>query len=152
MKRTTRAFVSSTMKDLRKERAAVCEALLMQEVMPVSMEFFPCSNRKPEDFIRFKMSRCDFSILIVGNRYGSKSNGKSFTEMEYDMANELGIPIYVFISDSKSDDSPESEDDIMSLIAFKRRIKEEHTVAFFSNSDDLKAKVLNAVCYEHNDI
>ena len=40
---------------------------------------------------------CDYCVLIIAHRYGSKKNGKSYAQMEYEYVVSKNIPILVFM-------------------------------------------------------
>ena len=46
------------------------------------------------------MADCDYYIVIIKRRYGAIGpGGKSFTEMEFDYASQIGLPILAFLYD-----------------------------------------------------
>lgn len=90
-------FVSSTYEDLKEERAEVMRALLECDCIPCGMELFPSANDDSWTFIKSVIEECDYYLLLVAGRYGSISTeGKSFTEMEFRYAMEIGKPIISF--------------------------------------------------------
>jgi hypothetical protein len=52
MERRYQVFVSSTYKDLRKERAKVTEALLQLDCFPAGMELFPAAGEDSWSLIK----------------------------------------------------------------------------------------------------
>lgn len=91
-------FVSSTFRDLRRERQAVLDAILELGHFPAGMEVFPAANATPWTLIDAIISESDYYVLIVGGIYGNTDEaGLSYTEREYDLACEKGIPILAFL-------------------------------------------------------
>lgn len=91
-------FISSTFEDLREERAAVQKAVLQLGCLPIGMELFPSADDDAWGYIKGEIERCDYYVLIVGNRYGSVDpDGVSFTEREYRLARQLNKPCVVFV-------------------------------------------------------
>ena len=91
-------FVSSTFADLKDERAAVVQALMEMDCIPAGMEAFPAVDENQLEFIKSVINDCDYYVLIIGGRYGSvDEKGVSYTQREYEYANELGIPILAFV-------------------------------------------------------
>ena len=88
MDKRYQVFVSSTFKDLQDERREVMQALLSLDCIPTGMELFPAADDDSWELIKRFIAGCDYYIVIVGGRYGSEGNGKSYTEMEYDYAVE----------------------------------------------------------------
>ena len=90
--------MSSTFEDLRDERSEVQKALLKLNCLPVGMELFPAADDETWEFIRSQIGDSDYYVLLVAGRYGSLGlDGKSFTEMEFDYAQELKIPTIGFV-------------------------------------------------------
>ena len=97
LKRRYQVFVSSTYEDLKEERQHVIQALLETKCIPLGMELFPAASVEQWDLIKRVIEECDYYIVIVAGRYGSlNADGKSFTEMEFDYAIEIGKPIIGF--------------------------------------------------------
>ncbi|MCL2602841.1 MAG: DUF4062 domain-containing protein [Defluviitaleaceae bacterium] len=92
-------FISSTYKDLVKERQKVIDVVLQSDCVPVGMEYFNAADDEQFEIIKRLIDDCDYYILIIGGRYGSlhPDTGISYTEMEYDYAVEQGIPVLVFV-------------------------------------------------------
>lgn len=105
MEKAIKVFVSSTYMDLKDQRDTVAKSINDNEAIPgivfksVVMERFHASNRPTLDYIKEKISQCQYYILIIGARYGSidPKSGLSFTEQEYDYAIKEGIPVLAFI-------------------------------------------------------
>ncbi len=98
MEKKYQVFVSSTYEDLRVERQEVIHALLELDCIPSGMELFPAANEDQWSLITGVIDECDYYILILGGRYGSKgSDGIGYTEKEYRYALETGKPIIAFL-------------------------------------------------------
>lgn len=121
-------FVSSTYQDLVEERKEVIQALLELDCIPVGMELFPATNEDQWSLIRELIDDCDYYILIIGGRYGSlNKDGISYTQMEYEYANEIGLPIISFLHKSpesiivsktdKNNDKAEKLDSFRELVS-----------------------------------
>jgi hypothetical protein len=62
------------------------------------MELFPAADDAAWKVIKRFIAGCDYYIVIVGGRYGSKGpRKKSYTEMEYDYAVAEGLPVLAFL-------------------------------------------------------
>lgn len=98
MEKRYQVFISSTFVDLVDERREVMQALLELDCMPAGMELFPAGNDDQWTLIKGVIEQSDYYLVILGGRYGSMTEeGISFTEMEYDYAVELGIPVMGFV-------------------------------------------------------
>jgi hypothetical protein len=96
--RIYKVFVSSTLEDLRDERAEVQTALLKLNCLPVGMELFPAADDETWEFIKTQIVDSDYYVLLVAGRYGSLGpHGVSFTEMEFEYAQEMRIPTIAFV-------------------------------------------------------
>ena len=101
MDKREQVFVSSTYTDLAEERQSVIQTLLEADCIPAGMELFPASNEERWELIRRVIDGCDYYVVIVGGRYGSvDSDGISYTEREFDYAEECSIPILGFVHGS----------------------------------------------------
>ena len=122
MDKIYRVFISSTYEDLVEERKEVTQALLEMNCFPTGMELFQASNDTQWDLIKKVIDSCDYYIVIVAGRYGSIHNetGKSYTQMEYEYALSVGIPILGFI---RSDLSKLPHNKVDNLTLVKRFIK-----------------------------
>lgn len=110
------------------------------------MEFFSAIGMPPMDLIKKVMKECDYYILIIGDRNGSIcKKGKSYTEIEYEIAIKEKIPVLAFLknSDSSKDESNKEEKE---LVEFRERVKKGHqTIEAWSSSDELARKVSSSI-------
>ena len=153
-KRKYQVFVSSTYEDLVEERKEVTQALLENNCIPAGMELFPASNKKQWDIIKTVIDESDYYLLIIAGRYGKcgiddYGNTVSYTEMEYDYAIQSGKPIIVFIhSEPHLLPLMKSEETKLGKQRLNKFIKKASTgreVAFWTNKDNLKSKVIIAI-------
>ena len=93
-----RVFVSSTFKDLKKERQAVKNALSMCGCVPVLAENAPMQPGKGlMGQIQFWLSDIDLLVLLVCERYGETSPSKSsWTKLEVEEAMKMGKPVFSY--------------------------------------------------------
>jgi hypothetical protein len=129
-------FVSSTYRDLKRDRAAVAEALnRLDGVKAVRMEDFFATYHPPIKECLDRLAECDAVVLLLGSRYGSldPERGLSVTEVEYRTAQDLGLPVIPFLKRKGGAwQSAESDAAIRDLHeAFKRRVEQHaHRVAY----------------------
>lgn len=138
-------FVSSTFKDLIEERKAVIHALLELDCIPAGMELFPAADEDAWTLIKEVIDGCDYYILILAGKYGSQnSEGKGYTEMEFDYAVSTGKPIIAFLHgalDSLPVSSTEKTEVLQTkLSAFREKATTKHC-KFWVNAEDLGGKV-----------
>jgi predicted transcriptional regulator len=134
-------FVSSTYQDLVDERKEVIQALLELDCIPIGMELFPATDDDQWTLIKELIDECDYYILIVGGRYGSlNKEGISFTQMEYEYALKIGIPVISFLHKSpdkitigKTDKDSEKEHKLQDF----KKIASEKLVKFWSSPEEL---------------
>lgn len=153
MEKRYQVFVSSTYEDLKEERAGVIKCLLDNNCIPVGMEQFPASSMSQWEYIQKMLSYTDYFILISAGKYGTiddaSNTGLSYTEREYDYAKEKGINILSFVID-KSVDLPKSKIELDSskikkLKEFQGKAQKGNLVSFYTNVNDLQAKVVTAI-------
>jgi formylglycine-generating enzyme required for sulfatase activity len=144
-------FLSSTAKDLGSYRDAVYEAISgLDGFHCVRMEDFGARDWAADDFCRAKVAECDVFVGLLGHLYGSSPPGSktSFTEREYEAAEERGLPLLLFLA---SEDLPFPptlrEKDILwkRQQRFRARVSKDRIVAFFKAPDALATQVVTAL-------
>lgn len=94
-------FVSSTSKGLQSYRNAVVNAVSRVEACYcINMENFGASPNAPLATCLAKVEEADIFVGLIGPHYGSIPRGqrKSFTELEYEKARQLGKPRLIYIT------------------------------------------------------
>jgi hypothetical protein len=145
MDRKYQIFLSSTYQDLRDEREQVIKAILEMGHIPVGMEMFSASDEEQWAIIKRQIVQSDYYVVLVAHRYGSTGKeGLSYTEMEYDYAVEVGIPVLGFvIAETAAWPMDRGEEDAKiqrRLATFKTKVK-KRLVQFWQNKDELHGKV-----------
>lgn len=140
-------FISSTYSDLIEERRKILDILLMADCIPAGMEAFVASDVEQFEVIKKVVELCDYYILIIGKRYGSinPATGKSYTQMEYEYAKQLGIPVLVFALDN-SVELPEGKVDtdpqkVAALNDFRNEAMTNRLASIWKTQDELTAAV-----------
>ena len=151
-------FVSSTFIDLQEERRKVLDILLMADCIPAGMEAFVATDDEQFEVIKKVINLCDYYILIIGKRYGSVNEvtGKSYTEMEYEYAKEMDIPVLVFALDESVELPHEKteDDDIKrnKLQNFKTLAMQNRLASIWKSVDDLTGKVAISIMKAKSEI
>jgi hypothetical protein len=146
MDKRYQVFVSSTYADLQQERQRVIQTLMEMDCIPSGMELFPAADEEQWEFIKRVIDDCDYYLLIVGGRYGSTtSEGISYTEKEFDYANEKGIKVIALLH-SNPDDIPMSKSEIDPelrgrLKAFREKVSSNRLIKFWKTADELPGLV-----------
>jgi len=138
-------FVSSTFVDLQEERQAVMQALLELDCIPAGMELFPASDETAWELIKRVIEGCDYYVVIVGGRYGSRdAEGVSYTEREYDHAVSQGIPVLGFVHANPSEiiagKTELDADGQAKLAAFREKVLTKHC-AKWKSAEELGSRV-----------
>lgn len=84
-----KVFISSTQRDLQKERNTVEKVIYeLQEFQPVRAETHPRRGVSPRDTIMHMVGECRIYVGIIGERYGTIPDGetRSVTEIEFNAA------------------------------------------------------------------
>jgi hypothetical protein len=145
-------FVSSTYDDLREERQQVTQAVLEAGCFPAGMELFPASDDTQWELIKRVIEESDYYVVVVAGRYGSLGlDGLSYTEMEYDYAVQMGIPVLGFvrnsIGDIPFDKTEKSEQGREKLEAFRQKVL-SRSCRKYSSPSDLGMVVLKSLMAE----
>ena len=101
-----RVYVSSTVADLRAERAAVFDWLRLARHQAVD-SYLPDSDTVRDSCLN-DVAACDLYVLIAGHRYGfqppsDNPEGLSITQLEFRRAGEAGIPRVALLRTSVPD-------------------------------------------------
>jgi hypothetical protein len=113
----------------------------------VSMEHFGARDNRPKDeCLRLVKEETDIFIGIYAHKYGFIPEGDdiSITEAEYEEARTARLPILIYILDDSTPWIPRLIDRgraAKQLQTLKVKLKLFHICAFFSNKDQLAAKV-----------
>lgn len=139
-------FISSTFIDLKEERKEIWELLKKYDVIIRGMEQFGARKEDSLTTCITELEQSDIYVGIIGYRLGTidVKTGKSFTQLEYEKALELGKEILIYLIDDESSKvSPKNIEfeKIPRLNAFKNILKERHTIDTFKDSIDLKIKL-----------
>ena len=122
-------FVSSTFRDLAKERLIAFNSILQAKCFPAGMENFPVLTGDSLKYIYKLIDESDFFLLILGGRYGSSRDGSgvSYTHLEARYALKTGKPIIALypLDWGKLDDKETSAENISKLVGFIEEIKEK---------------------------
>ncbi|MGB4610736.1 MAG: DUF4062 domain-containing protein [Saccharofermentanales bacterium] len=151
-------FLSSTFKDLNKERKKVLDILLMADCIPAGMEAFVATDEEQFNVIKKVIDLCDYYILIIGRRYGSinESSGISYTEMEYNYAINKGIPVLVFSLDESVEVAEENEESDAikrgKLAEFRNKAMQNRLASMWTDEADLMGKVAISIMRAKNEI
>jgi tetratricopeptide (TPR) repeat protein len=123
IRRDTRVFISAVTRELGSVRKLVKKGLEDNDYHAVEQDNFPPDYRDLIDKLRERIDSCDAVVHIAGHCYGAEpvqrppdAPRRSYTQLEYDIAVELGKPVYVFLTgngfpaDSHEPDPPELQE------------------------------------------
>jgi hypothetical protein len=116
------------------------------------MEYFGSNENNPFEVCLRELHNSDLYVGIVGFRYGAihSEYQKSYTEAEYDYAQEIKKPCLIFLAsdDSKGELIINHGEYLLSkdkLNAFRDKLSKKHTVSFFRNKEELLNKFLTTL-------
>lgn len=146
MERKYQVFISSTFEDLKDERKEVIQTLLEMDCIPTGMEMFQASDDSQWELIKSVISSCDYYIVIIAGRYGSVHpiTQKSYTQMEYEYASEIEIPIIAFLYediDNLPNNKIEKNKKNQKKLQQFRELTKKRMVKFWSNKSELASAV-----------
>jgi len=140
-------FLSSTSDDLKDERGAVADGIRRMGWSAVGMEDFGSDSRAPAELCCEKLKGCSAYVGVVGFQYGSlvPGSGTSFTEFEYGVASDMGIPRLIYLRSAAARVAAHHVDvghDRRRLDRFRSRLADLHTVTYFEHHHQLAAHVV----------
>lgn len=149
MDRRYQVFISSTFEDLEHARRDVSDALLKTNCFPAGMELFPAADEEQFDYICSIIRDSDYYIVISAGRYGSihPETQKSYTEMEYDYAVEIGKPILRLLHKTPFESLPgklveKTDSGKEHLQQFRRKLAATRLVDYWTDPKELGQKVI----------
>ena len=144
-------FISATTHELGSYREEVKNALLTLGIFPIEQSNFALAHGPLTKVLHDLIGRCDAVIHLVGFHYGaeplqlpSNERRRSYTQIEYDVARELGKPIYLFLADEncETDERPTQSDEEKELqLAHRRAIENSGDIYYpFANHEVLRTQ------------
>ncbi len=125
------------------------QALLELDCIPSGMELFPAADEDQSTLIKEVIDDCDYYVAIIGGRYGSlHSNGKSYTQMEYEYAVSKQKPTIAFLHADPGAipaANTESTDEGKHKLEAFRQLAKTKVVKYWSSPADLALKVSRSV-------
>lgn len=139
-------FVSSTFRDLEKERWEAVKALMTMDCIVAGMESFPAVDEEQFEYIKEIIDDCDYYLLILGGRYGSLApDGVGYTEKEYDYARSRDIKVIALVREApESLPSEKRETDAAQLdrfTKFREKVCADRLVSFWRDERDIQKDV-----------
>ena len=153
MEKRYQVFISSTFADLEDERKGVMEANIELDCFPAGMEMFPASNKEQFAYIKSVIDESDYYVIIVAGKYGSiAEDGVSYTEKEFDYAQEKGIPILAFVKKDiehlAADKVEIDADKRKKLDSFRDKVLKGRLAKFWDTKDELKYNLHSSLSRE----
>ena len=117
------------------------------------MEDYVAGNVAPVDRCLEDVAACDLYVGVFAWRYGGIPEGhqRSFTELEYRKAAEIGRPTLIFLADERAvwpDRPPPDSEDDRRIRALRNELARTKLVSFFTTPEELAALVTAAVALQ----
>lgn len=142
MNKRYQIFISSTFKDLEEERKLLIQTILRKGYYPAGMEWFPGIDEEQFEYIKQVIDDSDYYVLILGGLYGSiSSDGKSYTEKEYDYALKTGKKIISMVQ-KNSPNTEEDDERKIKFAQFHKKVTDNRLVSFWHNQEELTSKFI----------
>jgi hypothetical protein len=152
MQERPKVFISATTADLGSYRLAVRGALLDRGVYPTPQDHLGPDYQTLLDILRREINACDAVICLVGDVYGREPKNRpsgtprrSYTQLEFDIAEAFGKPIYVLLADAQCKFDPHQEElpELHQLQQeYRDRLRQRpHKREYFQTLADLRYKI-----------
>jgi hypothetical protein len=141
-----KVFLSSTFRDLIKERKAVLDALQRRQQSFAAMEYFLASPKTPLATCLDELGRSDIVVIVVGMRSGSllPDGSMTYTLAEFEQARSDRQPILGFIKKRWRNDE-KSPDKVDALNCLKTEVESLASTTTFTSADNLALKVIQSL-------
>lgn len=145
MTKKLQVFVSSTFKDLIKERQKAVEGILKSRHIPAGMELFVPTDKTQWDIIQEWIKDSDVLLLILGGRYGSVEpvSQKSYTHLEYEFALNHGIPVFTVVLSEQFLANKKSEN--INVEVYEREVSYPATTQYEEFKDQVMSNYIETV-------
>jgi hypothetical protein len=145
-------FISATTSDLRSYRRAIKDALLTLQIFPIEETNFALAYGQLIMMLRELIGRCDAVIHLAGFHYGaepplrpSDQQRRSYTQIEYDIAEELGKRVYLFLAADhcEFDERPvQTEEEQALQLAHRHAIEQCGDIYYrFASREELESRI-----------
>lgn len=142
-------FVSGVSSEFQSSRLLVRDDLLTGSIHPVLQDHFaPEASKTVEQMLRQKIEPCAAVICLIGHAFGAHPvdrPDRSYTQMEFHIARELGKPVFRFLAtDAFPPDKPSGDSDDQRRLqqAFRTALRETNECfSEFSNQVELRSLV-----------
>lgn len=143
-------FISSTFVDLAQYREAARAGIIKIHRHVNDKVFYQRADPKaPEELSIDQVKQSDYVILILAHRYGTipPNETRSITEIEFDTAEEAGIPVLPFFVKDDYAWNPLliEEDQRAKLREFKKKVAAKHVPAPFTTPESLELAIAEAI-------
>ena len=143
--RTMKVFVSSTYEDLKAYRQKAIDVLNHYKCTILAMEFFGSLSQDAETVCEKEIRECDIFIGIYAHRYGYVPEGKeiSITQMEYELARDLGKTCLCFTAKKGTSWDPDLIDmeNYPARKTFWDKVQKDGVVDSFTTPEDFSGKL-----------
>ena len=147
-----KVFVASTYQDLQDYRAAATRSVLMAGNLSEDMSYCRQAILRRWMCHAAASGRRDLMILLIAHRYGTPPEGhdRSVTELEFDRAVTLNLPILAFRVDPEYPWPPRlwsRAGDRARLETFLGRVSAKVTVGLFTTPESLEVAIAHALVH-----
>jgi flavin-binding protein dodecin len=134
--------------------AAAKDAVSRAKDTVVDMEYFTAREGPPAEYCKVEVRRCQVYVGLIGLRYGSPVRDQpdvSYTELEFSVATEAGLPRLVFLLDEDAvlaEGLLEGDPDLRARqAAFRHRLRDSEgvTVPTVASPEQLHALLFQAL-------
>jgi hypothetical protein len=154
VKKKLQVFISSTFDDLKEERQAAVEAVLMAGHIPAGMELFAAGDESQMNVIKRWIDESDVYLLILGGRYGSvePKSQMSYTHLEYEYAVDTNKSLFAIVispdgieAKVKAFGTKVIETEHSEKLAGLRKLVLSKMVKFWTDPRDIKLAILETL-------
>lgn len=150
-------FISSTYKDLVKERQIAINTIMKLGHIPAGMELFTATGEEQFESIKPIIDESDYYLIILGGKYGTliKDEKISYTEKEFNYALDSGKRIIALVyNDPENLSANKRETKVFMINRFKKfrdKVLDNRMVYMWNDCIDLAQGISTSVIKVSND-
>jgi hypothetical protein len=141
-----RIFISSVSGEFDEERKALMHEIISLQELFSAMEFFNSDPSAPAEYCISEVEKSGLYLGIIGQKAGSieETRNQTYTEIEYQAAQNKGVPCLIYISKNAFDGNKLKSEIPDHQKSFINKLRKQHISNSFSSVTELRILFLRS--------